>query len=248
MSRIYFHTEHFEDVEVSGRERAWMGCLLSDLMAATLGNLRYVESWFKPLLPAGHYLQSMTEERFAAALSTWLHVGHDPLKLPSGTVDPWILSLNTGLALGGDALKLFARIHGQCEVHCWVEGAKDKAFVADTIETGLVSGIMRDNEGWDGVLKLMRKEGDFPVVCSYSVCEQFPNANTLPSGATEEGRDRFDELPEAERWALAFRGLKDSGGGLRITKKGWGEFRFTPDVNAFNLRSLATKKSQPEAT
>lgn len=248
MSRIYFHTHEHGGAELRGSERAWMGCLVNDMMLAVLGDLEHAKPWLLPLLPPNCYLR--TQPDFGRACATWLRVAMgETLRLPSGPVEPWLMGLNTALALGSDELRLLARLHAQCEVHCWIEGEKDKGWLADIIENGRRLSIMRDEQGWESVVTLLRQPGDFPVVCSYSVCEQFPNFGALPDDhplklRTDEDRgEAFYELTEAEQWTLCFGALKEAGGGLHITRKGWDKFIFGDGTSAFNLRSRAAPQS-----
>jgi hypothetical protein len=44
-------------------------------------------------------------------------------------------------------VRFLARLHGQCEVHGWVAG-KNRAWLADIIETGRETAILRDDMGW----------------------------------------------------------------------------------------------------
>lgn len=244
MSRIYFHTQDHGDAELRGSERAWMGCLVNDVMLAVLGDLEYAKEWLLPLLPPGSYIRSQPD--FGRACATWLKVAMgESLHLPNGTVEPLTIGLNTALALGGDELRLLARLHAQCEIHCWIEGEKDKGWLADIIENGRRLGIMRNEQGWESVVALLRQPGDFPVVCSYSVCEQFPNFHSLPEDhplkqrTDDERYDEFYELSADDQWAPCFTSLKANGGGLHIMRKGWDQFVFNDGTSAFNLRERA---------
>lgn len=251
MSAIYFHSQEHKDAFVRGSERAYMGCLTTDIMIAVLGDLKYAEPWLKPLFAPDHYIQRATEYQFAQHVETLLKVGMGtPLHLPAGSIEPWIVALNTALVVGGDALKLFARLHGQCEVHCWVEGAPDKRWLSNVLEVGLAKGPMRSDQGWDSVIKLLRLPGDFPVVCSYSVCESFPNFGSLPANhplkerTDEERWEAFYEIPKEEAWSLCMAGLR-ARDGLRLTRRNWRDFQFADGTSAFNLRERASRK--PEA-
>lgn len=244
MSRIYFHTQEFDDVELRGSERAYMGVLLNDVMLAVIGDLRHAEPWLKPLLPADHYLRQSDGDRFAQHAGTWLRVGMSgSLQLPGGPIEPWTIALNTGCALG-DEMRLFARLHGQCEIHCWIEGEKDKHWLAEIIHRGIETRVMRQQQGWEGVRDLLRRNGDFPVVCSYSVCDQFPNWGSLPKdhplrqgteADKDERYDRWEEMDPSEQWKACMEGLRASSGGLQITRKGWKDFQFGDGTSAFNL-------------
>lgn len=96
------------------------------------------------------------------------------------------LVLNTAVRVGSDPVKLAARLHGQCELHCWVDG-KDRAWLAGIIARGLEDGVFRDVSAvtgsrggplvekgtWESVMQLLISRDDEPVVTSYSVCESF---------------------------------------------------------------------------
>lgn len=90
------------------------------------------------------------------------------------------LVLNAALRVGGDAIKLFARLYGQCELHAWVAQA-NRRWLADIIEAGRASNIMRGPDAlrewgtWEGVIALLRntRKHPGPVVTSYSVCDTF---------------------------------------------------------------------------
>lgn len=99
--------------------------------------------------------------------------------------------LNTALVAGSPPIQLAAKLDGWCEIHAWVNGP-DRAWLADVITEGLDVGIFRrgfwfadapnapkdrwSDQGWDGVLELLRARADEPVVTSYSASERFPNA------------------------------------------------------------------------
>jgi hypothetical protein len=85
---------------------------------------------------------------------------------------------NTARRAGPDAVKLAARIHWQCEVHCWCEGG-DRAWLAGVIGGGLqpggpfAGGPGRQLE-WEPVVEFLRSRDDEPVVLSWSNGGQFP--------------------------------------------------------------------------
>jgi hypothetical protein len=254
MSRIYFHAQNHDEVILSGSERAYMSNVINDMMLGALGDLTYAEKWLKSLIRPDHYLHQYTGEEFANSCEVFLRVAWgEKLMLPSGPIDPFTIALNTAYSMN-DQLKLFARLHGQCELHCWMEGETDKKWIANIIKKGLKNGLMRKDEGWEDVETLLREDGDFPVVCSFSVGEQFPNLNCLPKNhpllrdAQDEEKeidayDKFYEMDEDKKWKLCMKGLRASGGGIQITKKNWNDFYFGDDriITAFNLAKYAQK-------
>lgn len=231
MSRIYFHSPS-GDAEVRGWERASFGVLTDDLCARFM-------------------LTKFPNDAEVAALK-------EMFSIPSGYRDaslflrhdwePWFtVALNTTLRVGSDPIKLAARIHGQCEVHCWVAGP-NRAWLARIIQQGREIGFYRRDSGWEEVMVLLRSRDDEPVVLSYSVCESFPNANHLPDpeGWDREklGSDWFYELSKEETWARAFPALVESGGGLELKPDGWSEFYFSGNESAFEWRDRINARAK----
>lgn len=122
-----------------------MGSLISNLVIACLGYFYDAEDFLKPLFQEGHYLRNLSGHEFDRAVRTAFRVGDLQLRLPTGSVEAWLVGLNTALCIGNDALKLFARLHGQCEVHCWFEGRDDKDWLTGVIQHGLMAGLMRQD-------------------------------------------------------------------------------------------------------
>lgn len=239
MSRIYFHSEH-ETVEVYGTERAWMGCLVSRIAGGVFDMLSHEDKL--ALVPEGHYLRRPDNEYgWNESFRTWLTVMDG--NFADGT-SAFATALNTVLAIGSPPLQLAARLHGQCEMHAWVEGEHGD-WMADLIEEGLRTGIFRlgrDRENrWADVVRLLR-ESRGPVVTSYSVCEGFPNPSvadwTPPQCETCRSkppsvRDKCDEccgeplwdawydLAAAEQWKLAMKGLREEDSTPQITPENW---------------------------
>lgn len=183
MSRIYFHTQHGKDVEVYGTERAYMGVLCRSVAAGVFSMLRWEDQL--ALLPANHYVRQ--SEAVRTGLGIAIEVERAFSQMLGGFIDDKFADgteifgtvLNTCLAIGNDPLRLAAKLHGQCEIHAYVE-PQDAAWVADIIERGLGAGVFREGSaefpsGWRAVIDLLRSTTE-PVVTSYSVCESFPNA------------------------------------------------------------------------
>ena len=224
MSAIYFHAEQGE-ARVRGSERAYAGVMCRDLFAMALGVRPYMDDgeWARivALFPERHYLRGM-EKHNGESLRCALAV--------EGSL--FEQSLNTMLVLGSDAVKLLARLHGQCEIHTYVAG-EDRAWLADLIENGRETGVLRAAQGWEDVVALLRTASDAPVVTSYSVCDQFPNSHVAGWKSQNDGDDWY-ELPDTEQWRLALAGLY-ADGGLRIDPATWQDFYFGDGTTAFDL-------------
>jgi hypothetical protein len=144
--------------------------------------------------------------------------------------------------MGNDAIKFAARIHGQCELHCWVKG-ENRNWLAGVIEAGLSSGIYRQQQGWEDVQALLKEDDSTSVVLSYSVCDSFPNsaiAGFVPT-KDEDGDDSWDawhNLDFSVQWQQACEGLERSGGGLELSPANWNTFYFAHGWDAFKLNQL----------
>jgi hypothetical protein len=204
VSRVYFHSQH-ADAELRGSERAHLGSLVSALTAGFLRSVysREVEQLLAVVKP-GHYLHQV--DRSAVG---WLHpwansftnaltgsLSGEFLQWKGRDIDPFAVCLNTAMRYGSDPVRLAARIHGQSEIHGWVDG-KNRAWLADLMQRGLDEKVYRggtwyvdrvsdgpaigqtdrkwSDQGWGDVMALLRSRDDGPVVMSYSVCDQFPN-------------------------------------------------------------------------
>jgi hypothetical protein len=262
MSRIYFHSEHGE-VEVSGAERAYMGGVCGDLFLIGLHLNRHEDypsypSPLRKILNPNHYTAGPDYQgmRFVDALSTALHVGFDSdvLIVDGKRVDTFAAALNTAYVMGSDAVKLMARLHGQCELHAYVEGA-NRAWLAGIIERGREARVLRPKMGWEAAAEFLRSREDCPVVTSYSVCDQFPNHHIAgwepPLAKYEDGEEYQDtdawyDLPAAEQWRAAMDGLRAAGGGLELKPDNWQTFHFRNGINGFQLRRIAEELSTPD--
>lgn len=256
MSRIYFHSPS-GTAEVSGRERAWFGSLTDKI------GLSLVD---------GHFLQNLTEwmqlDLYGRALTgmpnaEMVSTAHLAFRLggsrrPALTwrgqpIDTWTLGLNAVMTLGSRPIRLAARLHGACEIHTWVDGP-NRAWLADLIDEGAASGIMRphpdmdnaETTGWGAVAAFLRRTDTEPVVTSYSVCDSFPapHASTYmppwPEGVPEEWdalteeqqrerealQDAWYDLPGDEQWRTGMEWLRAQGGGLEMKPDGFDDFGF----------------------
>lgn len=253
MSSLNFHSSS-GDAAVHGSERYhfhWL-CNQSFLALLDLGT----DSASRPhpirrAFPANHYTTPLRGREWATRVETAIVAGgflpSDTLKTGDRRTSISTAVLNTALATGGDQLKLAARLHGQCEIHAFVEGA-NRAWLAGIIEVGLGRDIFRANAGWEGVIKLLRASSEEPVVTSFSGTDQFPNpyiaieAGTwsAPAGANEdEDDDAWYELPETEQWRLAMDGLRIQnqarGSMLEMKPDDWEDYRFGDGVTAMDI-------------
>lgn len=250
MSRIYFHSQHGTS-EVRGSERAMAGGLCTDLLRVALRlNDRFMcpddAARYLTLFPAGHYIHGLTrDERLRASIDTAVSVGDEF----------FTAALNTALDIGSDPVKLMARLHGQCEIHAYVEGP-NRAWLADIIDGGRRIGVLRANMGWESVVTLLQSRDDGPVVTSYSVTEQFPNPGVADFHAPETDDEDADEyeaweaLPVEERWSLALAGIR-SERGLELKPDVWNDFYFGDGTNGYDLLadvlvSPSTPRERPE--
>lgn len=151
--------------------------------------------------------------------------------------------LNRAMERGDDTWRFMARIHGQCEIHAYVEG-EDRDWLAGIIERGLASGLLREGydttayperSGWRKVIALLRERDDEPVVTSYSVCEGFPNITIVrqegtwhPTKPAWDAEEEWYDLPDEEQWATAMAALRakqENGSRLRLWPGDWERWR-----------------------
>lgn len=241
MSRIYF-TDRTAEAELRGSERAHMGLMIDNIWKALItpwqdygsapSVLRRIVPSAPPLtLPRPPIFGDFSHESF------WSGSGsrNGEFVLPSGEhVGFFEASLNTALELGRH-LRLFAWLHGGCEVHAFVEG-QNRAWLADEIDAGLAVGICRTDQGWQDVVTFLRARTDEPVVTSYSITEGFPDASLV-----DYEWEAFDKLPDDERWRLCLAALRDGKGGpeMRPDWDSWFGPGTTQAWNAWNLIELA---------
>ncbi len=184
MSRIYFHAKD-EEAEV-GADRAMMGSIVNRVAEVLLDLDTHDnrDHWILPLIGVGG-----THEQF---LISSLRHGSGKLKVGDKEFEQFTLALNSALKLGSRAVKLAARLHGQCEIHAWVDD-QNRGWFADVIEEALAAHVIRDDMGWDDVIALMRKPGVGPVFTSYSVTNQFPGGVLPYDNETDEYIGGWDE-------------------------------------------------------
>lgn len=259
MSRIYFHSPTNES-EVRGSERAYAAHLVNEMFVTTLGvsDNDYPDRphVLRNIIAPSHYCLRSQGQQFARELETALHVhggmGGPILMMDGKAVDTFSASLNTALVMGSDAIKLGARLHGQCEIHAWVDGL-NREWLAEMIEQGHEVGIFRTDAGWESVITHLRERADEPVVTSYSVCEQFPNAhaaNWKPTKVDEDGEADWDawyELPKETQWMKSMLGIMNTEPLLEIKPDNWNDFYFYDGLTAFDLLAKAIELDKAKA-
>jgi len=247
MSRIYFHTRDDGTAEIPGPERAYFGSVCVGMM---LNALEYTlqEKPDRPALirrvwPKDHYLFKMCptttyeqgerfEEMARVALSVSLGLRLD---VDGERIDPFVLALNTALVAGSDFVKLAARLHGQCELHAYIE-RHNTGWMIDIIERGLEAGFLRFPREWRQVCWLLRAARG-RVVTSYSVCDPFPDYGVVSYAKIEIDQDDWYDLDADRQWDTAIEGLLalNERNPLEITPDTWGSFYFGSGWNAYKL-------------
>ena len=193
MSRVHFNT-FGKKAGILGSERALLGRYAANSLISSL-LLNDFDSRIEPqvlkFVPEDHYLR---EQYTSQMMKIYLSLGEGSLCVFGKDVDIWALQLNTLLSSGSEPLTFAARLHGQCEVHGYIEG-KNRQWLSSVIRKGLAHGIYREDAGWHEVIDLLSETEEEPVVLSYSVCNDFPHQSE------KEWRQAIGEL-RASRSAL----------------------------------------------
>jgi hypothetical protein len=242
MSCIYFHSID-KDVRVRGAERHYAGNLCANMALAALRQILGPDDPppIVDFIPTGHYLRRTWSPE---AFGTWFRVGWEGGLIVNGEVqESFTVALNTALIAGSDPIKLLARLHGQCELNTYVEGS-DRNWLANIIEHGLETGIMRSNMGWNKVIQLLHSASDTPIVTSYSVTDQFPNAYYADWEKVYDDdeihyhiEESWYKLSSTEQWKLALIGLRQENKKkrLQLSPEDWNTFDFGGGMNAFRI-------------
>jgi len=222
MSSIAFHTKE-KTVYVGGRERAYCSVLIGNIFRSIvdLEGMRFDGDKAKRIFVALGLGEDPAPMMLRYALST---AGGGMREIAGEEWDLFQCELNTIVKIGSDSMKFIAWIHGQCEIHLWVDGP-NRAWLADIIDEGLKIGILREEsqgyDGWGKVAELLRESDEGEVVTSYSVTESFPH---------------FDyEKDELMTWEDSIEWLKKRGGGTEMKPEEWNEFHFGEGKTAFDL-------------
>lgn len=243
MSRIYFHSEHGES-EVRGSERAYAGWLCTQLLYVSLELTHSYHDKertrkYLRLFPSDHYVHSRTD---IDTVRLALGIPGDSIIIGNETVSTFQLALNTAFKMGSAPVQILARLHGQCEIHCYVEG-KNRKWLSDIIERGIRIGVMRGESGWEETIELLRSHDNGAVVTSYSVKVQFPNREA----AGVHMGDEWYDLPHERRWQMAMDGLRSGsmGDGLEMSPDSWDSFYFGDGKTGFDALEYVNEQEVP---
>jgi hypothetical protein len=221
MSHVGFRSLE-DEAEIGGRERAFCGGICEDVLKSVVDAKELLRRSYGEADLMLKVLGIKTEREAGYLLSTF---NSSPTIILGESWDSFTMSMNTAMIMGSDPVRLAARVHGQCEVHGFVEGP-NRAWLADIIDEGLATGIMRYEtqgygKGWEDVSTLLRSRDDGPVVMDYSVCDGFP---ARPDDF-EGDQDDWYELDYTERWELAVKAIRKVWS-LELKPDNWKTIRF----------------------
>jgi hypothetical protein len=237
VSRIYFTTQHEGTREVLGSERAYMGMLCNDLASGLMPHWR--EDLDAILLGSmrGRLAAYASDAARHDIVRMYLrHEDQAVFHLNGEPLENFDLVLNTVLVMGSDPLCLLARLHGQCEIHAYVEGP-NRAWMASLIRQGLAAGLYRRGMGWESVADLLEQSDAEPVVTSYSVTGGFPGHHVAEDLAPD-GVDVdtwYDGLTDGQRWEHSIVGLRSRATSLTDLRPGNLRARFGHGKSMFDL-------------
>lgn len=203
----------------------------------------------------GHFARSggMIRE-FVRSFDTSLRVEPPRIVVAGHSLRLSSVNLNTALVAGSDPIRLAAKLHGWCELHCWVDGPH-RAWLADVIDSGRQAGLYRPGMGWENVQVLLRATDTGPVVLSYSVTDQFPgpfqhpDAPAWPDGVPrrwdaltaeqqqtrEAWEDSWRELDPGETFDAGMVWLRAEQPWAQITPDNLATASFGPPVTVYDL-------------
>jgi hypothetical protein len=216
MSRLYLNHPEGQ-LAILGTERHWFGSL-SDKVGMALLDGHYLSELAKWMTvdaygatgPGSVYTAQVVDHVRLAMRMGGLGMGSRPVLSWRGQdVDPWTLTLNTCMRLGSFPVRLAARLHAQCEIHCWVD-SPHLDWLAGLIVAGLRSGVMREGAGWESAANWLREHnGQCPVVFSSSVTDDFPgpHVSTWEPAQGEDGEPDWDAWYDLPDRARGLRGL-----------------------------------------
>jgi hypothetical protein len=243
MSRIHFHSPS-GTLDIAGIERRHADIVCRDRMWAAFGGEEAGIELLRPFLPDFWRRVSAREVKYYL-------LGEGTLNIHDLEVCIWTLALNTAIATGSDAVRLLARLHGQSEVHCWVDGP-NRNWLADIIVAGRTEGVLREEMGWEALADFLRSRNDEPVVCSYSVCASFPNYGLFPETHPLKVRqsngedvdqivDEYYDMDFQAQWNDCMGELRTRPGLLEMKPDGWESYYFDNGLTAESL--IAALKS-----
>ena len=226
-----------DDYAIAGCERASMGVTITSLFTSYICVENHKDVLLSKL-PKDHYIHDIDDIRMDTLTRALSGFGID--KYIGHKTRSFGMQLNTAYKLGSDPIKLFARLHGQCEIHCYFN-LDDADFICNIIQQGLDIGLYRYDLGWEklltGIQSIKNNKNYRHVVCSFSVTESFPNDSV--AGYDEE---KYYKLSYKKQWNIAISELVKEKG-LCISPNNWEDFYFDYNETIFDLIRPLEKKS-----
>lgn len=247
LSRLYFHGIEY-DSEICGTERHYASWVCKHLTLAFLSAffaypgmerntlldlVRSKENYGEILYEGKNFFEHNFENWF-------MNESNDGFLINGVFHSNFEIHLNTTLRLGNDQMKLYARLHGQCEIHCYVEH-ENMMWFSNIIENGLKNYIFRRDAGWENVISHLRHEfaedRNEPIVTSFSVTDEFPNREICGiSDWSLKDIDTWYDIPFEKRWQMGVRNLRAKDGGLmEIKPQNFNDYIFENGMDAFKL-------------
>lgn len=286
MSRVLWHARH-TDTELAGSERAWLHHLAEGPAIAAWGLDRHgvvgMLDRIAPIMDAipepdpGEFSANYLHVAYRAAraaqdthsrpweatrsflnsLSLNLRVHPPDIIIAGRRLHLDDVNMNTAITAGSDPIRLAAKIHGWCEVHCYIENG-DKPWLADLIGTGLDTGLYRPDAGWEAIQAMLRDGRSSPVALSYTVGDHFPevfehpDAPVWPDGVKRSWKALTDVQREERRaWEKRFYEMQEADAGMvfdagmdwlrehrpwaRLSPETLGTVTFGPAVSVYDL-------------
>ena len=258
---IWFRSPH-GTVVVGGCEWWGLRTVLADLAAAMLdlddeATMRRLTS----LLPSDHRL-CIDYVRGARSPQPWRSVvtahfrdsfsADEPglLAFNGRPIDTMPLVLNTALRVGGDALRLAARVCGQAAVHGWVDGPH-RAWLAEKIQDALDVGVFASRQEtdtrepafmiyhvptrWDEVIELLRSRDDEPVVMTTG--NGFPDSAVQDLYHLPEYAEFSAHTESPDRWQAAVGDLRAGSPSLELRPDTWESVSLGHGLSVLDLRA-----------
>lgn len=153
MSRIYFHFDDRDSMEILGPERAHFGIMIEEFAKGMIGlvpNYGFgsnLAAFLEPFINPDHPIASITpktaewDRALSSALNSFTR-GPEIFVWKGRPLPATDLVANTVLAAGSNPLRLAAKIHLLCEIYGYFMGYH-RGWLADLIEEGYEEGLYR---------------------------------------------------------------------------------------------------------
>ena len=120
-------------------------------------------------------------------------------------------------------------------------GRSESALACRHNPTRTDTEIFRSDRGWEWVIDLLESGDDEPVVCSYTVCDEFPYFSLLPNDhplkqrEDDESYDKIYEMPDGQRFSLCMGTLRASDPWLELKPDSSNQYHFRDGYSVFDL-------------